>query len=320
MNILIPDDYQNAIQNLECFKMLQGHNVTVLNKPLLTVPNVSKILDETEALVLIRERVKADTNLLQKLPKLKIISQTGKISSHIDLVACTKNKIAVAEGTGSPIATAELTWSLILNSYRQILQAVEDMKKGLWQTNIGRSVCGQTIGIWGYGRIGKRIASYAKAFEMKVIVWGSEASRKNAETDGFMGAASKEEFFRNVDILTLHIRLTENTRNIVKAYDLSLMKPDALLVNTSRSELIEENALIHALQVGRPGFAAIDVYEQEPVYIENYPLLKMPNVLCTPHLGYVEQKGYELYFSQAFKNILSFADGNPVNIANPEVL
>ncbi|MBE0649344.1 MAG: D-2-hydroxyacid dehydrogenase family protein [Bacteroidales bacterium] len=320
MNITIPDDYQNAVKSLDCYKLLQDHNVTVYNDTVKSIDELAERFKDAEAIVLIRERTKVTDELLSKLPKLKLISQIGKVSKHLDVNACTKHKVAVAEGVGSPIATAELTWNLIMSAWRQLPQAIEGMKKGLWQTNMGRALNGQTIGIWGYGRIGKRIASYAKAFGMEVVIWGSENSRENAVKDGFSVADTKEEFISSVDILTLHLRLSGDTRYIVKESDLALMKPDALLVNTSRAELIEPGALVNALKSGRPGFAALDVYENEPVLDKDYPLLQMPNVICTPHLGYVERNGYEFYFSQAFENILAFSKGTPVNIANPEVL
>jgi D-3-phosphoglycerate dehydrogenase len=316
MNIFILDDYQGATKELECLSILDGHSITVLNH----ISGQAKELNDAEVLVLIRERTKITEAFLSSLPNLKLISQTGKISNHLDLEACTRYGVAVAEGVGSPIAPAELAWSLILNGKRQLPQAIAAMKDGRWQTNIGKALYGQTIGIWGYGKIGRRIANYAKAFEMKVMIWGSENSQRNAQKDGHLVAQSKENFFATADIISLHLRLVDSTRHIVKATDLALMKSDAMLVNISRAELIEENALVNALKKGRPGFAALDVYEDEPVYNKNHPLLKMPNVICTPHLGYVEQAGFELYFSNAFENTISFLKGTPVNIANPEVL
>lgn len=320
MKIVIPDDYQNAVKTLDCYKLLEGHDVTIYNDTVKSEDKLVERFKDAEAIVLIRERTKITDELLQNLPRLKLISQIGKASKHIDIEACTKHKVAISEGVGSPIATSELAWALIMNAWRQLPQAIEEMKKGHWQTNIGKSLNGKTIGIWGYGRIGKRIASFAKAFGMEVLVWGSLDSRDNAVKDGFYAASTKEEFFSTVDILTLHLRLKDATKFIVKANDLALMKPDALLVNTSRAELIEPDALVNALKSGRPGFAALDVYENEPVMDVNHPLLRMSNVICTPHLGYVEKDGYEFYFSQAFENILAFANGEPTNIANPEAL
>lgn len=320
MNIVIPDDYQNAVKNLNCFKLLQDHNVTVINDTSDSIGVLAEKFKGADALVLIRERTMISEDLLSRLPKLKLISQTGKISNHLDLIACTKYKVAVAEGIGSPIAPAELTWALIMNAKRLLPQAIEGMKKGMWQINIGTALHGLRIGIWGYGKIGKTISNYAKAFGMQVMIWGSESSRKKAVDDGHMIAEDKASFFTTVDILTIHLRLVESTYGIIKGSDLALMKPNALIVNTSRAELIEKNALVNALRSGNPGFAALDVYENEPVLDKDFTLLNMPNVICTPHLGYVEQKGYELYFSKAFENINAFANGNPANIANPEVL
>ncbi|WP_242928686.1 D-2-hydroxyacid dehydrogenase family protein [Pontibacter vulgaris] len=320
MHIIIPDDYQDVVRTLDCFKLLAGHEVTVYNETVTETEELARRFATADVLVLTRERTAITEALLSKLPNLKLISQTGKIANHLDLDACTRHHVAVAEGVGSPVAPAELAWALIMNAARQLPQAIQAMKEGKWQVNIGSSIKGKLTGIWGYGKIGKRIAAYAKAFEADVIVWGSESSRKLAEADGFMVAASKQDFFSRADIVSLHLRLTETTKSIVKANDLALIKPEAILVNISRAELVEEGALEVALQNGRPGFAALDVYESEPIYDQNHPLLQMPNVICTPHLGYVEKNSYELYFRKAFENIISFAEGQPANIANPEVL
>jgi D-3-phosphoglycerate dehydrogenase len=320
MKIAIPDDYQHAVENLKCYSILEGCEVKLIHHTEKSAELLAESLKEAEILILTRERTEINEALLSRLPKLKLISQTGKISNHLDLAACTKYKVAVAEGQGSPVAPAELTWILIMNALRKIPQAIEGMKEGRWQVNIGTSVQGKTIGIWGYGKIGKRIAQYAKAFGAKVLVWGSEASGEEAMKDGFERASSKEDFFINADVVSLHLRLNESTRHIVKGADLALMKSSAVLINTARAELIEAGALLKALKTGRPGFAGIDVYEEEPVFDAHYELMQLPNVICTPHLGYVEQNGYELYFSKAFENAVSFIKGNPVNIANPEVL
>lgn len=320
MKIAILDDYQEAVEKLECFSLLAEHEVIVIKN----MANISEAcldkLKEVEVLVLIRERTKIDKVFLSKLPNLKLISQTGKIASHIDVEACNKYKVLIAEGIGSPIAPAELSWALILNAQRKVPQAIADMKNGLWQTNIGKTLKGQTIGIWGYGKIGKKIAQYAKAFDMTVLVWGSEKSLANAKDDGCLIAEDKRSFFRTSDIITLHLRLVPDTHGIVKQTDLQQMKNDAIFVNTSRAELVEKEALMNALLSGRPGYAALDVYENEPIYDEDYPFLKMSNVICTPHLGYVEENGYELYFSKAFENINDFANGNPTNIFNLHIL
>lgn len=320
MKITILDDYQNAIKDLEYFKILKGQEVEILHKPEKDVYVLAEKLRNTNILVLTRERTEVDEKLLSLLPNLKMISQTGKISNHLNLADCTKYKVAVAEGTGSPIAPAELTWALLMNTVRQIPQAIEGMKDGKWQVNIGSSVYGKTIGIWGYGKIGQMIARYARAFGCNVMVWGSETSRQNAVNDGFESAASKEAFFKTADVVTLHLRLNDDTFGIVKEADLMLMKHDAALINTARAELIEKGAMLKCLKLGRPGFAGLDVFEEEPVFNKDFELLTMPNVACTPHLGYVEKNGYELYFGKAFENVINFINGNPTNIANPDVL
>jgi D-3-phosphoglycerate dehydrogenase len=269
---------------------------------------------------LIRERTEIDEKLLSLLPNLKLISQTGKISNHLNLADCTKYNVMVAEGIGSPIAPAELTWALLMNSVRQIPQAIEGLKNGHWQINIGSTVHGKTIGIWGYGKIGQRIAQYAKVFDSKILVWGSEVSRQKAIEDGFEQANSKEDFFKNSDIITLHLRLSEKTFGIVKGSDLLLMKENATLINTARAELIEKGALLKCLKIGKPKFAGLDVFLEEPVYDKNNELLQHPNVVCTPHLGYVEKNSYELYFGKAFENVINYINGNPTNIANSEIM
>lgn len=319
MTIAIPDDYQKVIQTLEAFQLLKGYKVLVYHKYETDEKVLIEWFEDADVIVLTRTRTKITDSLLAKLPKLKLISQTGKNAGHIDVDACTKYGVAVAEGRGNPIATAELTWALIMNGLRQLPQAIQGMKMGGWQVNLGRRVYGKTIGIWSYGKIGKRVANYAKGFGAKVLIWGGENSCKQAKLDGFDIANSKEHFLQAIDVFTIHIRLKEATQGIIKKGDLALLKPTALLVNTSRAALIEEGALLAALRKGRPGFAAIDVYSEEPIFDINHPLLKMPNVICTPHLGYVEKEGYELYFSIAFQNVLDFFDGNLSSIANPEV-
>lgn len=320
MKIIIPDDYQNVVRQLNCFKLVADQDITIYNDTVKDIDALAERFADADILVLIRERTEITEALLNRLPKLKLISQTGKISNHLDLNACTRHNVAVAEGIGSPIAPAELTWALIMNAVRKLPQAIQAMQNGQWQINIGSTIHGKTIGIWGYGKIGQKIALYAKAFGANVLVWGSENSRNQALKDGHSAAESKSFFFRNSDIVTLHLRLNESTHEIVKERDLLEMKPDAVIVNTSRAELIQKNALINSLQQGRPGFAAVDVYESEPITNTLYPLLQMPNVICTPHLGYVEQNSYELYFEYAFKNIIAFINQNPINIANPIVL
>lgn len=320
MKTAILDDYQNIINKLDCYSLLDGLDVLILNETEKNIDKLSESLKDVEILVLTRERTIINEDLLSKLPKLKLISQTGKISNHLDLKACTRHKVAVAEGIGSPIAPSELAWALIMNSTRQIPRAIEGMKNGKWQVNIGSTIYGKTLGIWGYGKIGRRIASYAKVFGAKVMIWGSEKSRENAVNDGFEMAETKEYFFKNADIISLHLRLNENTSGMIKETDLNLMKPSSILINTSRAELIEEGALLKCLKKGRPGFAGIDVYEDEPIYDVNYELLKMSNVVCTPHIGYVERNSYEIYFGKAFENVVNFITRNPTNIVNPEII
>ncbi|WP_262487969.1 D-2-hydroxyacid dehydrogenase family protein [Elizabethkingia ursingii] len=284
------------------------------------VEKLAATISDAAVLVLTRERTAITDELLDKLPNLKLISQTGKISNHLDLAACTKHAVAVAEGVGSPIAPAELTWALLMNTVRKIPQAIEGMKNSKWQINIGSTINGKTIGIWGYGKIGQRIAQYAKAFGADVLVWGSDNSRQKAIEDGFKQAHSKEEFFKTADVITLHLRLTNETFGIVKEEDLSLMKDNSVLINTARAELIEKGSLEKVLASGQNISLGVDVYEEEPIYDKNFELLKYDNVVCTPHLGYVEQNGYELYFSKAFENVINFINGKPTNIANPEVI
>lgn len=320
MKITILDDYQHTIQNLACFSIISDQTPQILHHTEKDPKKLAAQLSDTAILVLTRERTIIDNELLKLLPNLKLISQTGKIANHLDLAACTKHGVAVAEGIGSPIAPVELTWALIMNTLRQIPNAIEGMKSGQWQINIGSTVNGKTIGIWGYGKIGQLIAGYARAFGAKVLVWGSEQSRQKAIDNGFESADTKEAFFKNADVITLHLRLNETTAGIVKESDLTLMKPDAVLINTARAELIEKDTLLKCLKQGNPGFAGLDVYENEPIYDKNNEFLTLPNVVCTPHLGYVEKNGYELYFGKAFENVINYIHGKPTNIANPEVL
>lgn len=306
MLIVIPDDYQNIIRSLDCFKLLKDYEVEIIHEYVDNEKILVEKFQHANVIVLTRTRTKITKSLLSQLPKLKLISQTGKNAGHIDIDACKKYGVTVVEGNGNPIATAELTWAMIMNGLRQIPQAISGMKKGNWQTNIGNRIYGKTIGIWGYGKIGKRIAKYAKAFEARVLVWGSDTSRQLAIDDGFEAAHDKSYFFQNADVVTLHLRLKEATKEIIKLEDLQMMKKNALFVNTARDALIEKGALVKALKAGTPGYAAIDVFEQEPIFDVSHPLLQMPNVLCTPHLGYTEKASYEMYFSQAFRNVIHF--------------
>ncbi|WCN13669.1 D-2-hydroxyacid dehydrogenase family protein [Marinomonas mediterranea] len=315
MKIAILDDYQDVVKNLDCFALLNDHDVTVFTDTLIDEVALSERLFDFDALVLIRERTYITDSLLSRLPNLKLISQTGKVSNHIDVSVCEKHGVKVLEGRGSPVAPSELCWSLIMAASRNLPDYVEQFKAGEWQQSgsldLGRTLSGLTIGIWGFGKIGQRIAKYASAFDMKVMVWGSESSRDNAVSMGFTAAETKQAFFQKADIVSLHLRLNDVTRGCVKRSDLDVMKADALLVNTSRAELIEEGALYAAMASNPTKRAAIDVYETEPANLANEPLLGLPNVLCSPHIGYVERNSYELYFSVAFENILQEVETHP---------
>ena len=327
MKIAILDDYQDAVRGLDCFRLLDGHEVKVFNNSARGLGQLAIRLAPFDALVLIRERSAFPRALLAKLPNLKLISQTGKVSGHVDVAAATEHGIAIAEGIGSPVAPSELTWALIMAASRKIVPYANNLKEGLWQTasinpvlnGLGRTLKGRTLAIWGYGKIGRAVAGYGKAFGMQVMVWGSAGSRQAAEADGYLAAPSREAFFEQADVLSLHLRLNEATRGIVTGEDLGRMRRDALFVNTSRAELVAQGALEEALHRGRPGYAALDVFAYEPLPADA-PLLKIPTVLATPHLGYVEKDSYELYFRTAFENVVAFAAGNPTNLLNPEAL
>ena len=322
MKISILDDYHDTVRTLSCFDRLAGHEVTIWNDHVQDTDALAARLADTEALVLIRERTQIRAPLLEKLPKLKLISQRS-VYPHIDIADCTRLGVVVSSSQhpGTPShATAEMTWGLILAAMRQIPQQMASLKSGGWQIGVGTTLRGKTLGIFGYGRIGSAVANYGRAFGMNVLVWARPATLEKARADGYATAASKEEFFAACDVISLHMRLVEATRHIVKAVDLARMKPTALLVNTSRAPLIEPDALVEALRRGRPGMAAVDVYEQEPVRDAAHPLLNMPNVVCTPHLGYVTRDEYEVQFVDIFDQIVSYAAGNPINVVNPDVL
>ena len=322
MKISILDDYHDTVRTLPCFTKLAAHDVTIWNDHVQDTEALAERLHATEALVLIRERTQIRAPLLERLPKLKLISQRS-VYPHIDVEACTRLGVIVSSSQhlGTPShATAEMTWGLILAAMRQIPQQMASLKAGRWQLGVGSTLRGKTLGIYGYGRIGGTVASYGRAFGMDVTVWARPATIEKARTDGYAIASSKEAFFADCDVITLHMRLVDATRHIVKAADLARMKPTALLVNTSRAPLIEPGALVEALKRGRPGMAAIDVYEQEPVRDTNNPLLNLPNVVCTPHLGYVTREEYETQFTDIFDQILAYAAGNPINVVNPDVL
>ena len=322
MRVAILDDYFDTLRTLDCFAKLDGHEVTVFTDHVQDVDRLVDRLRDSEALVLIRERTEIRAPLLERLPDLRLISQRS-VYPHIDVDACTELGIVVSSDlhAGSPsYATAELTWALVLAAMRQIPQQVASLKAGRWQAGVGRTVLSKTLGIFGYGRIGKVVAGYGQAFGMNVLVWATEASRANAAADGIVVADSKEAFFESCDIVSLHMRLVDATRGIVTAADLARMKPTALLVNTSRAGLIEPGALVAALRAGRPGMAAVDVYEDEPVLDTTHPLLNMDNVVCTPHIGYVTRDEWEVQFADVFDQINAYDAGAPINVVNPEVL
>ena len=322
MKISILDDYHDTLRTLECFRMLAGHEVKVWNDHVQDTDRLAERLQDTEVLVLIRERTKIRAPLLERLPKLKLISQRS-VWPHIDVEACTRLGIVVSSNMhpGTPsYPTAELTWALILMGLRELPQNIAALKAGRWQIGVGNTVRGKTLGIYGYGRIGQVVAGYGRAFGMRVVVWGREAAHAKAVADGYVGARSKEEFFSGCDVITLHMRLVDATRGIVGAADLARMKPTALIVNTSRAGLIEKDALVSALRNGRPGKAAIDVYEEEPVLGGKHPLLGMDSVICTPHLGYVTREEFETQFSDIFEQILAYAAGRPIHVVNPDAL
>ncbi len=321
MKIAVIDDYQDVFRNLDCYARLKGHEVTVYHDTEKDTAKLADRLKDAEALILTQQRTLFPRALAERLAKLKLISQTGRNANHIDLAACTGKGIVVsAGGAGNPNPTAELTWGLIFSALRRIPQEVRRMKEGKWQGSVGTSVAGKTLGIYAFGKIGSLVAKAGQAFGMRVACWGREGSTAKAREAGFEIATSREAFFENADIVCLHIPLNKETRGIVTAQDLARMKPTALIVNTSRAALVADGALVAALKQGRPGFAAVDVYEDEPVLNGNHPLLKMDNVVCTPHLGYVEKGTYESYFGAAIDQILAFAAGKPINVLNPEVL
>ena len=331
MNIIILDDYQDAVRKLRCATRLEPYNAKVFTNTVKGIGQLAVRLRDAEILVLIRERTQFPRALLEKLPKLRLIAQTGHAGSHIDIDTCTRLGIAVAEGSGSPVAPAELTWAMIMSAMRRLPQYIGNLKHGAWQQSglkaasmpvnfgLGLVLKGRTLGIWGYGRIGVLVAGYGRAFGMQVQVWGSAAARERALADGHSAAPSREAFFETSDVLSLHLRLNDATRGIVTLDDLARMQPTALFVNTSRAELLAENALVSALNKGRPGMAAVDVFETEPI-LQGHPLLRLENAVCTPHLGYVEQDSYEMYFGAAFDNVINFIRKTPTHIVNPDAL
>jgi D-3-phosphoglycerate dehydrogenase / 2-oxoglutarate reductase len=321
MKISILDDYFDTLRTLACFRKLDGHEVTVWNDHTQDIDTLATRLKDTEVLVLIRERTHIREPLLERLDALRLISQRS-VYPHIDIDACVRRGVIVSsdQHAGSPsYATAELAWGLIIAAMRQIPQQMYALRSGRWQIGVGHSLRGKTLGIYGYGRIGATVAGYGRAFGMHVLVWAGEASLQRARDDGYAVAQSKRAFFESCDVISLHLRLVKETWGIVTRSDLSCMKPTALLVNTSRAALIEPGALVDALRTGRPGMAAVDVYEEEPLRDPNHPLLRMDNVVCTPHIGYVTRDEYEVQFSDIFDQVTAYAAGNPINVVNPRV-
>jgi D-3-phosphoglycerate dehydrogenase len=322
MKIAILDDYFDTLRTLKCFSKIEGHHVTIWKDHVQDVETLAGRLRDSEVLVLIRERTKIQAPLLERLPNLRLISQRS-VYPHIDIAACTRLGVIVSSSQhpGTPsYAAAELTWGLVLAAMRQIPQQMSALKAGRWQIGVGTTLRDKTLGIYGYGRIGSVVAGYGRAFGMDVLVWAREKTREQAKADGYAAASNGEEFFERCDVISLHMRLVEATRHIVTAADLARMKPTSLLVNTSRAPLIEPDALVNALRAGRPGIAAVDVYETEPVRDTDHPLLTMANVVCTPHIGYVSRDEYEVQFADIFDQITAYAAGAPINVVNPEVL
>jgi D-3-phosphoglycerate dehydrogenase / 2-oxoglutarate reductase len=321
MKIAIIDDYQDAFRKLECSKKLAGHELIAFTDTEKDPAKLAARLQGVEILVLTQQRSKLPRAVIEKLPTLKLVSQTGRNANHIDIAACTEKGIVVsAGGAGNPNPTAELAWGLILAALRRIPQEVRRLQDGKWQGSVGTGLFGKTLGIYAYGRIGSLVAQVGKAFGMRVLCWGRDGSTTKARAAGYEVAASREAFFAESDVISLHLPLNDGTRGIVTAEDLARMKPSALIVNTSRAPIIAKDALVAALKAGRPGRAAIDVYEDEPVLNASHPLIGMDNVVCTPHLGYVEESTYEAYYSAAVEQIQAFIAGKPINVANPDVL
>lgn len=331
MKIALLDDYQDVARKLDCFHLLSGHEVKVFNNTVKGLGQLTARLAQMEGLVLIHERTQITRQLLDKLPQLKLISQIGPVSRQIDLDACTQKRVVVMGGVNDPVPVAELTWALIMAAQRRLPQYIASLKFGVWQQSglkssdlpsnfgLGRRLHGLTLGVWGFGRVGKLVAAYGKAFGMRVVIWGSDASMTLAQEMGYEVAESRVRFFAEADILTLHLRLDEETEGLIDRDDLGQMKTTALLVNTARAELIEQDALERALMAGRPGMAAVDVFQLEPI-LQGHALLRMENVICTPHIGFVELQNYEAMFEAAFQNIEAWVQGQPQNVLNPEVL
>jgi D-3-phosphoglycerate dehydrogenase len=314
MQLAILDDYQRATPTLSCFARLAGHAVTVFSDPAGDEAKLAERLAPFEAIVLIRERTRVSASLVERLPRLKLVVQTAKIGAHVDVKACRERGITVCDGTGGPVSTAELTWALILAAARNLVAENARLKKGLWQGSLGFSLAGKRLGLLGYGRIAQRVARYAAAFEMEVAVWGRESTLARAREAGLRAFESLPEIFAHSDVLSVHLRLTPETRGLIRSEHLAAMKPEAIFANTSRAELVEGGALERALAAGRPGRAALDVFENEPLLGQAPDWLSLPGVTATPHLGFVERASYERYFGDAFDAVNAFAAGAPVRV------
>lgn len=320
MIIAIPDDYQQLSKTLDCYRQLSSHEVRVFQGPASGEDELARQLNDAEAIVLIRERTSLTRSLLERLPHLRHIAQTGRSTHHIDVAACTALGISVSAGTHASAHTiAEYTWALILASRRHIVGEAQTMRRGEWLPRLGLGVHGKTLGIHGFGKIGSLVGQIGKSFGMRVITWGSDDSRRRALDAGCEFVGSKRELYAQSDVLSLNLRLSERTRHSITAADLDAMQPSALLVNTARADVIAPGALVEALKRGRPGYAAVDVYENEPVLAGEHPLLKMDNVLCTPHSAWIEKEMFECYFGEAFANVVAFAQGAPANLVDPAV-
>ena len=320
MKIVIPDDYQDMVHLLPSFALIRHHDVVRYRAPAKDLDELVARLGDADVVVAIRERVNFSRALLSRLPKLKLLALVGRNATTIDFAACTELGIPVSTGkSNSPVAPAELAIALIVASRRNIALEAERMRRGDWPCTLSHRLRGSTLGIFGLGTIGSLVAEAGHGLGMQVLVYGQQGSAERARAAGYEVAASKADFFTRSDVVSLHVRLKPDTRGIVGADDLARMKPTALIVNTSRAELIAPGALVAALHAGRPGYAAVDVYEEEPVTGGNHPLLKMPNALCVPHLGWAEWDNFDLYFGEAFEQIVAYQDGEPLRLANPDV-
>lgn len=317
MNVLIPDDYQRASGRLAALSLLADHNVTIIGD-LSHRADADQILAETEILVLIRERTRIDAALLARMPNLRMISQTGPVGRHIDIDACSRAGVAVSASGGSSYAPAEFAWLMIMAGMRRLPQEIAAMREGCWQTGLGREVHGKTLGILGFGKLGKMVAKYAEAFGMHIQIHGSERAQGEARALGYSVVNERPTFFSTSDVVSVHLRLSDSTRGSITSEDFSAMRQNALFVNTARAELIQSGALEAALRAGKPGAAAIDVYESEPIYDHAHPLLNLPNLICTPHLGYVAEQSYEAYFESAFRNVIRFCAGETDHLVNSD--